>query len=205
MSEQILTSKKYIQSFFAEFIGTFFLSLTILTMVGGQKSDWTPVVVGALIGLMVYLVGGVSGGQFNPSVTVGLVASKMLSWRHGLINICGQVVGALFGFWISMTFLAMEIQFPDPHSNEWIYEFLGAFLLSFAVAAVVRKRVSDALSGGIVGIALTVAILLSEQVSGGILNPAIALAGQIYSWQYIIAPLIGGIMAQYLYWVLIKE
>ncbi|MDQ3098755.1 MAG: aquaporin [bacterium] len=201
----VLSSRKLIQSFLAEFIGTFFLSLVILTLVGGARSEWTPVVVGALIGLMIYLVGGISGGQFNPSVTVGLVSAGLLSWKHALVNICGQVVGALIGFWISFQFLAMEVEFPAPVSNEWLYELIGAFLLSFAVAAVVRKHVPPALSGFVVGLALTMGILLSESVSGGVLNPAIALAGQIYSWHYIIAPLIGGVLAQYAYLALVRE
>lgn len=204
-THESLTTKKYIQSFFAEFVGTLFLSLIIITLAGGSKADWTPFAVGAVIALMVYLLGNVSGGQFNPSVTVGLVSINLLSWKQGLVNICGQVVGALAGFWISARYLAMEIQFPDAHSNEWLYEMLGAFLLSFAVAAAVRKRISPAVSGIVVGTALTLGILLSESVSGGVLNPAIALGGQIYSWDYVIAPLLGGILAQYAYYALVRE
>ncbi len=200
-----LTTKKYIQSFFAEFIGTLFLSLVIITLAGGSRAEWTPFAVGALIALMIYLLGSVSGGQFNPSVTVGLVSAGLISWKQGLVNICGQIVGALAGFWISVRYLAMEMQFPEAHSNEWLYEMLGAFLLSFAVAAALRKQISPAISGIVVGMALTLGILLSEPVSGGVLNPAIALGGQIYSWDYIIAPLLGGILAQYAYYALIRE
>ncbi len=200
-----ISTRRLIQSFFAEFIGTFFLSLIILTLSGGARVDWTPVVVGAWIGLMIYLVGGISGGQFNPSVTLGLVASKLLSWKHAIVNMCGQIIGAFIAFWVSVHFLAMETQFNEAHSNEWLYEMLGAFILSFAVAAVVRKHVPPALSGFVIGLALTIGILLAEPVSGGILNPAVALAAQIYSWQYVVAPLLGGVLGQYLYWGLVRD
>jgi aquaporin Z len=185
--------------FIAEFTGTFFLALTVLHVSTGNFKSLIPVAVAGIVCLMVYLLGSVSGGHFNPSVTLGLLSVRKISLDHAIANIIGQLAGSFFAFEIGARILHTEISLHNALSTEWFYEFIGAFILSFAVAAVVRNKVSQTLSGFLIGLALFLGILISERVSGAILNPALVLGIGLLDSVYLIAPIIGGVSAQYIY------
>jgi aquaporin Z len=87
----------------AEFIGTFFLVLVIGISVAGGGSN-APVAIGLLLGIQIYTFGSVSGGFFNPAVTLAVLLSgrgKITPPHAGLymaVQFCGGLVGALIAF-----------------------------------------------------------------------------------------------------------
>ena len=77
------------QNYLTEFIGTFFLVLTIgLTVIAG--TPLAPLAIGSSLMIMVYMGGHVSGGHYNPAVTLGVfLRGKMASG------------GEMVGYWVS--------------------------------------------------------------------------------------------------------
>lgn len=71
-----------------EFIGTFFFLYVILAV-------GTPLAIGAALALAIYVGGSISGGNFNPAVTIMLIAAKKQSIDTALPYIVAQVAGGL--------------------------------------------------------------------------------------------------------------
>ena len=74
--------KKYL----VEFIGTFFLVLTVVLTVNGTAGIMAPVAIGSILMVMIYSGGHISGGHFNPAVTLGV-------WVRGKIGMPGVTMG----------------------------------------------------------------------------------------------------------------
>lgn len=151
----------------AELVGTFFLTLAALTV----AVPVTPYAVGLTLLVFVYTVGGLSGCHINPAVTVGLVASQRFPLKEGLIYLVAQVGGALLARLVAGAGLVGHLT-GGYQAGSAGAEFIGFGVLMLAVAAATEKKVTKAGSGLAVGGALLAGLLLS----GGVLNPAVALA-----------------------------
>lgn len=157
-----------LQNGLAELLGTFFLTLAALF--GGM-----PYVAGLTLGVFVYAIGGLSGCHINPAVTVGLVFARRLSLAAGVVYVVAQIVGAM----LARLFAPLIGDMPDEFSagGGWA-EFFGFGFLILTVLAVSHGYAPKAGSGIAIGGALTAGLA----VSGGILNPAVAVAmGEITS------------------------
>ena len=156
------------QNGLAELLGTFFLTLAAL--LGGY-----PYVAGITLGIFVYAIGGISGCHINPAVTVGLLAARRLSLAAAGVYVLAQVVGAI----LARLFAPLVGEMPEEFAaaGGWA-EFFGFGFLMLTVIAVTRGYAPAAGSGLAIGGALTAGLV----VSGGILNPAVAVAmGEITS------------------------
>ncbi len=186
---------------FAELIGTIFLAATVgVGVVGtGHFSEYNflflPVLVGAVVAILIYLFGGISGAHFNPAVTVAMYVFGRLKAVQAVVYVVAQVVGAAIGFQLAEVLIGQQPNVPTAAGSAAVLaEFVGAFLLVAAVSSVVLGVVSEVISGLVVGLALTVGITLALGASGGILNPAVALALGGYHLSYLVAPLLGGVV-----------
>ncbi|MDQ3239433.1 MAG: aquaporin [bacterium] len=182
----------------AEFVGTYLLALTVLHVTTGNFTSIAPFAIAGVLMVLVYLLGGVSGAHFNPSVTIGLLVVRKISAVDALVNIIGQIAGAVVALEFSAKMLGVEMTIHSALSTEWFYEMMGAFVLCFAVAGVVHGVVSKSLSGAVIGLGLFVGIIISERVSGGVLNPALVIGMGNLDFTYLISPIIGGIAANLL-------
>ncbi|MBU6389043.1 aquaporin [Patescibacteria group bacterium] len=183
----------------AEAVGTLFLTLTIVTVSVGISASpdyqavFLPAVIGLVLGLMVYIFGGVSGGHFNPAVTCGLFLARKVSFKQLATNVIGQIIGAYLGYGLAKLLLGGGIEPPiAAGSGAMLAEFVGAFILVLAVSAVVWSKVVPAASGLVIGGALTLGISIALSTSGGILNPAVALGLGAYHLSYLLMPFLGG-------------
>ena len=80
----------------AEFIGTFFLALTIgLTVLGASAESVliAPLAIGTVLAVMIFAGGHVSGGAFNPAVAVGLCTMKLVAWSNLWIYLVADLAG----------------------------------------------------------------------------------------------------------------
>ena len=163
----------------AEAVGTCFLTLAALT-------GHTPVAVALTLAAFVYALSDISGCHLNPAVTLGLASARRLPLRTALLYILAQLAGALLARLLAPQVAPLAAHYA---SGTAVGEFLGFGFLMLTVIAVSDKYVPRSGSGVAIGAALLAGLL----ASGGIVNPAIAVAvGQGLSpagW----APLLSGI------------
>jgi aquaporin Z len=178
----------------SEFVGTFFLALAALSV----PAPFTIFAVGIVLLVAVYVMGPISGAHLNPAVTVGLIAARQFPFGEGILYIVAQIAAAL----------AAKVVVSQRWIGTWgnysgagiVAEFIGFGILMLAVAAVTEKRVTAAGSGVAVGPALMAGLF----ISGGVLNPAVAIAmGLTTSPAVWITPLSG--IAFALLYVLLKK
>ena len=169
--------KKYL----VEFIGTFFLVLTVgMTVIDPGAGALAPLAIGSALMIMVYAGGHVSGGHYNPAVTIAV-------WLRGRcpmadvpayigVQLAASVVAAL-------TALALKgdptLTAPDLKSMPaaLIAEFIGTFALCYVVLNVATAKATAGNSNYGLAIGFTVMTMAFALggVSGGAFNPAVAV------------------------------
>lgn len=164
----------------AELVGTFFLTLAALI-------SGTAYAVGLVLAAFVYAIGDVSGSHVNPAVTVGLLVDKHIPVSKGVLYIVAQIVGALLASLVASISGKLA---PSYQSADAILEFFGFGILMITVVAVYEKNVPKAGSGIAIGAALAAGLL----TTGGILNPAVALAMRQTNSPGTWAPLLSAIL-----------
>lgn len=149
------------QAVLAELVGTGLLTLAAL-LAG------TPYAVALILAALVYGLGPISGAQLNPAVTLGLLVARRQPVVKGVLYLVAQVAGALLAGKIAPSIGDLG----SYSAGRPVGEFVGAGLLVLTVVAVSDKWVPQAGGGVAIGAALGAGLLLS----GGVLNPAVALA-----------------------------
>ena len=82
------------KNYLAEFIGTFFLVLTIvLSVLSG--SPFAPLAIGGALMIMVYMGGHVSGANYNPAISLALAIRGVLNWSELIPYWISQILGAI--------------------------------------------------------------------------------------------------------------
>lgn len=208
----------------AEFIGTFTLVFggCGTAMFAGPTAGI--VAVSSAFGLsvltMAYSVGHISGGHFNPAVTLGLVASARFPAASALSYIIAQVLGAIAAaavLWAIATGVPMggaAKKFQDLAAVSNFYGAPGAaigqaFLVEFVMTALfllviissTSRRAPAGFAPIAIGLALTLFHLMSIPLTNTSLNPARSLAPALFAggkpmadvWLFLIAPTCGGI------------
>jgi aquaporin Z len=178
----------------SEFTGTFFLALAALSV----PAPFTIFAVGTVLLVFVYVTGPISGAHMNPAVTVGLVAARQFPAGEGFLYIVAQLAGALLAkIVVSQEWIGTLGTYDSPGAAA---EFIGFGILMLAVAAVTEKRVTAAGSGMAVGPALMAGLF----ISGGVLNPAVAVAMGLTTSPAVWATPVSGVVFALLY-VLLKK
>src|SRR5689334_9082298 len=197
-----MDAKKYL----AEFIGTFFLVLTIgCTVIGGGGIP--PLAIGAALMVMVYAGGHVSGAHYNPAVTIAIWIRGRCSTADVGPYIGSQVLGA------SAAALIVNNLLRAGHTASGkIENFRAAFaaevLFTFALAYVVlnvatsKRTAGNSFYGLAIGMTVMAGAFAVGNISGGVFNPAVAVGlvmmkiitpGDI--WLHIVAELAAAIVA----------
>lgn len=168
--------KKYI----AEFIGTFFLVLTIgCTVIGAGASVIAPLAIGAALMVMVYAGGHISGGHYNPAVTLGVLIRGKLNVADAVPYILAQLAGAalaavvvkFFRAGVDVTPMVMQV------GPALLAEFLFTFALVYVVlnAATAEGTSGNSFYGLAIGMTVMTGAFAVGSISGGAFNPAVAL------------------------------
>ena len=209
----------------AEIVGTFILvyagtTVAVLATLGdpviGTAFDSlaVPLAFGLTLAALVAALGHVSGAHLNPAVTLGLAATNRFPWNYVPVYVVAQLIGAI-ATWItvgaearSQAALASPGLAPGVGILQgFIVEALITFILVFVVISVATdERVADTVAPLAVGFALAAAVFIGGVATGGSANPARALGPIIVAWNnwdsallYIIAPVVGGVLAAFLY------
>jgi len=193
MAKEITVQQKY----FAEFLGTFLLVFSVGTVTSSHDLPikvFGPTAIGCVLMVMVYSLGAVSGAHLNPAVTLAIFLQKGIARTEAImymISQCagGAAAGLATGFMFG--FLGSKVQ-PTDQAKFWlgapIVEFFYTFMLCFVVLNVavakaqhVDKDPKKPLKNNYYGLAIGFVIIAASggaAVSGGCLNPAVAIGLQ---------------------------
>jgi len=195
--------KKYI----AEFIGTFFLVLTVgCTIIPGAAGVIAPLAIGGALMVMVYAGGHVSGGHFNPAVTLAVFVRGRCETKdvipYWVAQFLAGVAAALVAvFLVGKSGPPMEIKNVPA---AFVAEFLFTFALAYVVvnSATSKDTANNSFYGLAIGMTVMVGAFSVGAISGGAFNPAVALGVAVMKlvnfpdiWIHIIADFAGGLVA----------
>ncbi len=195
--------KKYI----AEFIGTFFLVLTVgCTVIPGAPGVIAPFAIGAVLMVMVFAGGHISGAHFNPAVTLAVFVRGRFNARDVLPYWIAQVAAGVAAAFVAM-FLVGKSGTPMEIAN-LPQAFVGEFLFTFALAYVVlncataKGTLDNSFYGLAIGMTVMVGAFSVGAISGGAFNPAVAVGIAMMKlvnfsqiWIHIGANLTGALVA----------
>lgn len=180
--------------YFAEFLGTFTLSLVVWLSVIIAMPFPTPAMAALTLGLFVYLVGGVSGAHLNPAVTLAMLSIHKIKPRDATYYVVAQCIGAIAAMAVGVLYVSESAELPVENIlSVGFGEAAGTFLLSFTVTAATLKKLDASVSGLAVGLSLFIGIYLAFPLSNGVLNPAVALSIGSLGSMYILGPVLGAV------------
>jgi aquaporin Z len=215
----------------AEAFGTLVLVAAIIgtAVFASANTGYLGIALAAGLAVVVsaYAVGSISGGHFNPAVTLGVAASGRMVWRDVLPYIAAQLVGAIVASSImfgiaagapkSFFHAAIKSGFASngygSHSPGG-FDLASVIVVEFVLTAVFIWVILSVTATGsttagfaplAIGLTLTVIHLISIPVSGTSVNPARSIATAIYGadwaraelWVFIVVPALGGLLAGY--------
>ena len=218
------------QKFTAETLGTFVLVFFGCGAAMRSGGDYvaTGLTFGLTVVVMAYAVGRVSGGHFNPAVTLGAVLGGRLPWNQVGIYLAAQLLGgllagaALFGLNHGFEGFSSEGNmaqnfFGDQGTG---YAWWAALLLEVLMTAVFlwvilavtdeRNEVNVAMGPLAIGLALAMIHFASMSATGTSVNPARSIGVGVFAgtdaivqlWLFVVAPLLGAAIAGLTYPVL---
>lgn len=217
------------QAYIAELIGTFALvffgsvSVTIFLPVLGVSSPAASFLGiafthGIILMVMVYAIGYISGCHINPAITITAVALRKLEVDDGVAYVLAQVLGATLAGWAhklilpgngALVYFGATLPGPAIANSDLVavvIELIITFFLMFSVYAVLyTDKVPAGASGLLIGMTLAADILIAGPLTGGAANPARALGPAIASghydslWVYWVGPIIGALLAGFVY------
>jgi aquaporin Z len=215
------------QKFSAEMVGTFVLVFFGVgtALATGADVVTTGLAFGLTVLVMAYSVGRVSGGHFNPAVTLGAVASGRLAWAQVPMYVGAQLAGAivaaavLWGIWQGVPGFSSEGSFGQNSFGDhggigfawWaalLVEVVTTLIFLMVILAVTDKRNEHpALAPLAIGLSLAMIHFTTIPLTGTSVNPARSIGPALFAgsdaiiqlWLFILAPLLGGALAGVLY------
>ncbi len=199
------------RKYLVEFIGTFFLAMTIgMTVIGASAGALAPVAIGSALMIMVYAGGHVSGGHYNPAVTLAVWLRGRCATGDVLPYWISQILGALAASAVVLFLKGDSVATPSDLKvgPALLAEFLGTFALAYVVLNVATAKATAGNSNYGLAIGFTVMVMAFAlgDVSGGAFNPAVAtgitvmhLAKITNLWIYLLGNLGGGAVAALTY------
>lgn len=192
-----------------EFIGTFFLVLTI-ALTGN------PIAIGAVLVAMVYMGGYISGAQYNPAVTLAVLMRGKMSSRDAIAYMFTQIIGGTFAA-LTYSLISNKPFVPNLGARvDTISALTLEILFTFALASVVlhvatsKRNTDNHYYGLAIGLTVMAGAFATGPISGGVLNPAVAVGPILLDVKdlshnlphlliYIVGPLAGGALAAVVY------
>jgi aquaporin Z len=193
-----------------ELIGTFFLVLTIgctVIFAGADKGIIPPLAIGSALMVMVFAGGHISGGHYNPAVTL----AATIRGRHPAGEVVpywiAQIIGAALAAGVAIYLTGGVEKSAGPPADTGkalVAEFLFTFALCYVVLNVATSK--DTAGNSFYGLAIGFTVLTGAfavgSISGGAFNPAVAVGAGVMGlihmpsiWIHIVADLAGGVVA----------
>ncbi len=182
-----------------------------------------------------YALGHISGGHFNPAITLGVLAARRIEAREAIVYIVAQVVGAILGSGIVLaiatgtdsfslgtgegesTLAANGFADHSPGGYAWGSAFVAEVVLTFFFLLVVLGVTGRGAPAGFaplaIGLSLTLIHLISIPVTNTSVNPARSTGPAVFVggwpleqlWFFWVAPILGGVLAGLVHHFVIEE
>ncbi|CAN5573718.1 aquaporin Z [soil metagenome] len=208
----------------AEVFGTFVLVFAVVgtALFADQNGGFLSIAIAVGLGVVaaIYAVGHISGGHFNPAVSLGAAAAGRLRWADVGPYIIAQILGGLLAtllIWVFLTVSNLSADFGKvsngfaEHSPAG-YGLVGVLLAEVVATAVFLWIILGVTSPGssaagfaplAIGLALTMVHLVMIPISGSSVNPARSIATAVFGgpdalgqlWVFLVAPVVGGLIA----------
>ena len=189
----------------AEFMGTAILTSAVLAEANSNvivNRNWfVAATAGITLGLVVLTIGKLSGAHVNPAVTIGQWTLKKIETTTAIVYIAAQLLGAAVALRL-FQFFQNDVLQNTAGTFEWrifVAEAVGTLVFTFGVAAAVTQKYVGLKAAVTVGGSLTLGAIIAATASNGILNPAVALGLNSWSWTYAVAPVLGAVVGMNLY------
>ncbi len=195
--------KKYV----VEFIGTLFFILTIgFTVIEPGAGAMAPLAIGSALMVMIFAGGHISGGHYNPAVTLAV-------WMRGRCassDVPGYMIAQVVGAVIAAIIVLLVKGNPDvqPITLNALPALIAEFLFTFALCYVVlnvatsRNTSGNSFYGLAIGFTVLVGAYSVGAISGGAFNPAVAVGITVMGlssvaniWIFLVANFLGGAVA----------
>ncbi len=196
--------KKYL----VEFIGTFFLVFTVgMTVIGCDANNFLPpLAIGSALMIMVYAGGHVSGGHYNPAVTLAVWLRGRCATADVVPYWIAQIIGAFAAGALTLCLKGNPVVTPQEINvgHALIAELVGTFALAYVVLNVATAKATAGNSNYGLAIGFTVMVMAFALggISGGAFNPAVAtgitfmhLEKTANIWVFLAGDLAGGALA----------
>jgi aquaporin Z len=197
--------KKYI----VEFIGTFFLILTVgCTVIAPGAGDMAPLAIGSALMVMIFAGGHISGGHYNPAVTLAVTLRGKCTWNDAIAYWAAQIIAAVVAAFTvrylkgdamgAVTALTLKV------GPSLLVEFLFTFALCLMVlnVATAKGTSGNSFYGLAIGFTVMFSAYSAGYISGGAFNPAVAVGASLLGiinwssiWIYLVANLAAGVVA----------
>jgi aquaporin Z len=194
-----------------EFVGTFFLVLTIgLTAING--TPMAPLAIGSVLMAMVYMGGHISGAHYNPAVSVAILIRGKMEARDLIPYVLAQLSGAIVAS-LTVMLIVGDTFAPAPAPEAGlVVVLLCEALFTFALSLVILNVATDDATAGnsyyglAIGFTVMAGAFAVGATSGGVFNPAVGtgpilidalVGGGIWDhlWIYWAGPVLGGVAA----------
>lgn len=220
-----------VKTYLAELIGTFVLvfmgcgSAVFL----GAASPGGHLAVALTFGLsivaMAYVIGNVSGCHINPAVSLAMLINKKLSIADFIGYVIAQVIGAIAGAGLLQALVGSfgitdqtgalgtnAVASAGGVTGAFIIEIVLTFIFIFTILGVTSDDSKSSVAGIVIGLTLTFVHIVGIPLTGTSVNPARSLGPAIFAggqaisdvWVFILAPLVGAVLAAVVYMLIIK-
>jgi aquaporin Z len=195
-----------------EFIGTFFLMLTI-GLVVPTGTLLAPLAIGGVLMVMVYMGGHISGGHYNPAVSLAVFMRGKMESGEFIKYMGTQLLAAILASFAALHMTGGHLVVPSPAEGHLVSALAAEFLFTFALALVVlNTATADTTAGNsyfglAIGFTVMVGAFAAGDISGGAFNPAVGVGPAIVdlvagdgshiagAWLYLVGPFAGGAAA----------
>ncbi len=189
-----------------ELIGTFVLVFTVGASVLGGAGALAPLAIGSALMVMVYAGGHISGGHYNPAVSLAVMVRRGMTVRSMVEYWVAQVVGALLA--AGAVLLVVGGAAPTPLAPDALKGLVAEFVFTFALCYVVLnvatadETTGNSFYGLAIGFTVTAGAVAVGGISDAAFNPAVAIGiivlgmvtpGSI--WIYLVANLLAAVAA----------